>query len=115
MQFPNKLTPTEILHEYMKNVVFSSNPLTAEQIEEIFLRALRDFFEKNISLKYLESIACQLNYELHKPEKISLDRELERALEEAAEITYYLRKKDKNPQPFKEALKVLKDYYKKNT
>ncbi len=88
MQFPNRLTPLETFYEYLKDILVFSKLLTQEQIKKIFLRALKDYFDGNISLGYLAVTANQLYYELNKPHEIYLyfDRDLAEALSDATEV-----------------------------
>ncbi|MCL4352894.1 hypothetical protein M1615_00255 [Patescibacteria group bacterium] len=111
MQFPNKFTSLETFCEYLIETLLKSKSLTLPQIKEIFLKALKDYFEGNISLGFLQDIACTLYYELKPIYEIDIDRELGKALSEATEIEYY---QEKEPEKYKTALEILKDYFQKN-
>ena len=111
MKFPNKLTSLETFYEYLKEVLIESKSLTLGQIKKIFLKALKDYFEKNINDNYLNTVACQLYHVLKPSYEIDLDRELGKTLSEATELNYYSKEK---PKKYERVLKILKDYYQKN-
>ena len=111
MQFPNSLTSLETFCEYLKETLIKSKSLTISQVKEIFLKALKDYFEGNISLGYINDVACELYCELKPIHEIDVDRELGKALSETIEIEYYF---DNEPEQYQKTLKVLKDYYEKN-
>ncbi len=112
MKFPNKLTSTETFCEYLVKTLIKSKGITLSHIKEVFLKALKDFFDGNISVGYLENIASQLYYELIPTYEIDVDRKLGKALSEASEIRYY---QEEDPKQYKKALEILKDYYQKNS
>ncbi len=113
MQFPNKLTSIETFYEYLKESLIKSKSLTLPQTKIIFLKALKDYFAKNIDEGNLMIVAVQLYWELNKNYEIDVyDRKLGKALLETTEIEYY--KKEK-PEALKKTIKLLQDYYQKNT
>lgn len=119
MKLKKRATPLETFYEYLKGVLVSSKILHQEQVREVFLRALKDYFDEKINLQYLAVVATQLYYELNKPYEIdtNFDRDLVRALSDATEIDWYHDHKDEDlatKRIYKGQLKNLKEYYEKN-
>jgi len=96
MRFPNKFTSLETFSEYLTETLIESKSLTLSHIKEVFLKALKDFFDGNISVGYLKNIASTLYYELLPIYEIDVDHELGKTLSEASEMEYYQEKNRNN-------------------
>jgi len=119
MKSQGNLTSIEKFYEYLSDVLISLNCLRQQQVKEIFLKALKDFFEKNITVECLNVVADQLYYVFNKPHEVDIyyERDLANALFDATEIFYYYSHQDEDPankKIYEAQIKNLKEYYEKN-
>ena len=119
MKSQGNLTSIEKFYEYLSDVLISLNCLRQQQVKEIFLKALKDFFEKNITVECLNVVADQLYYVFNKPHEVDIyyERDLANALFDATEISYYYSHQDEDPgnkKIYEAQIKNLKEYYEKN-
>jgi len=114
----HRLTPQEVFYEYLSEVLIASKSITEKETKEIFLKALRDYFEKKIDLKTVSEVATELYYEFNKPFEIEskFDRDLAKALFDATEVDWYHDHQKDSPGTkgtYEIYFKSIKEYYEK--
>lgn len=102
-------------YDYLQEIIKKYKILNQNHIKEIFLKALKDFFENKISLYHFSFIACHLLYEFTSPFDLTLkgENELSKVLDYANELYYY--SKQANKDFYKKIIQELKEYYEKNS
>lgn len=106
------------LCDYLIEVVKNYRLIKEIHVREIMLKALKDYFNNQLSLNGLETIACLLNYEIIYWEDIySYNRDLMEVLDTASDLVYYCEienKNERNKKYCQKGLEILKSYYEKN-
>lgn len=113
-------TPLEIFYLYLSDTLHASKSLTEKDTKEIFLKAIRDYFDNDIDLSTLGVVAGQLLYTLKSPDEIDSfgDEPFAEALEAASDISFYYeymyKNKNHNRKMYESYSKKIKNYYEEN-
>lgn len=110
-------TPLEIFYLYLKDTLHASKSIPEKDLKEVFLKALRDYFDGDIDKGTLGVTASQILYSVKSPEEI-VDDKFADALEAASEIDFYYGARNKNKNcnriMYKSYAKKIKNYFEEN-
>lgn len=106
------------MYDYLRDVLFSSDSLTEKQIKEIFLKILKDYFEKKIDITTLSDLSSRLLYEITNPPLINSfnDELFSSAIHFSSDVCFYAENQNlgENRKTYKEFMETIKEYYRKN-